>query len=93
MLKNRLHILHIKDALFNFGVLVGKKNPEYKVMKYLLEHFCQNEILETDAAKIAKELNLDSKMVDAFLARLVNANVLVHQANTYFLNTDYMLDK
>ncbi|XIF19977.1 MAG: hypothetical protein AJITA_00690 [Acetilactobacillus jinshanensis] len=62
-------------------------------MKYLLDHFYQNEILKTDPDQIADQLKLDSKVVSAFMERLVKSGKLLHDDGMYFLNTDLVLNR
>ncbi|URL61135.1 hypothetical protein HGK75_03820 [uncultured bacterium] len=93
MLKNQLEILSVSKSLRTFGDLLGRSNPEYKVMKYLLDHFYQNEILKASADQIASQLNLDSKVVSDFMSRLVKSGKLIHNGGMYFLNTDLVLNR
>lgn len=93
MLKNQLVILSVSKSLRTLGSLLGRTNPEYLVMKYLLDHFYQNEILKTDAGQIADQLKLDPQVVSPFMKRLVNSGVLLHDDGMYFLNTDLVLNR
>ena len=93
LLKNQIVILSVSKALNNFGILMGRSNPEYQIMKYLLEHFYQNEMLAADSQKIAQQLRLPMKTVKAFLQRLVKAHVLIYKKAVFYLNTNFVLNR
>ena len=92
MLKNQIVILSVKKELNHFGTLVGRSNPEYKLMKYLLNHFYQNEMLMTTPKDLTQKLQLSTNLVTAFIRRLVQAHVLIYQKSIFYLNTNFVLN-